>query len=284
MNAPDRNLIAGLHKGMPAADYFAVDALNASGLKQLRRSPAHYYGTALDPNRPPPADPTPAMINGTLVHCALFEPDELASRYIVRPDGIDGRTKEGKAELAALGADGREVVTVAAMAAAQRQAAAVRAMPDISALLADGYAEASAFWVDPETDVMCKCRPDWVAPAGDGVVIIDGKTCIDASADGFGRAIRNYGYHLQAAWYADGFTHATGLQVHGFVFAAVENAWPHAAAAYMLDDDVMDKSRAECRRLLRLYDKCRRANHWPGYPAGVQQINLPRWANLENEE
>lgn len=283
MNATDRLPLLGLHRDMPAADYHGTDALNASGLKHLRRSPAHYYGAMLDPHRPMP-EPTAAMRNGTLTHCALFEPDALASRYVVRPAGIDGRTKDGKAALAELAASGREVIDADAMAAAQRQADAVRRLPEVAALLADGYAEASAFWLDGETATLCKCRPDWVAPAGDGVVLIDGKTTQDASADGFGRAIWTWGYHLQAAWYADGFEAATGLRVHGFVFAAVESAWPHAAAAYMLGDDVMDRSRAECRRLLRLYAECRRTNTWPGYPAGVQQINLPKWAQLETTE
>lgn len=267
---------------MPSADYHATDALGASGLKHLRRSPAHYYGAMLDPERPQ-SDPSAAMRNGTLVHCAIFEPAALLDRYVVRPAGIDGRTKEGKAAIAELAASGREVIDADAMASAMRQARAVDALPEVAALLADGYAEASAFWVDSETGVLCKCRPDWVAPTGDGVILIDGKTAQDASSDGFGRAIWNYGYHLQAAWYSDGFERATGLRVHGFVFAAVESAWPHAAAAYMLSDEVLDKSRAENRRLLNLYAECRRTNTWPGYPAGVQEINLPKWANLEYE-
>jgi len=283
MNAPERLPLVGLHRDMPAADYHATDALGATGLKLLRRSPAHFYGAMIDPQRPRP-EPSAAMRNGTLVHCALFEPDALASRYAVRPAGIDGRTTAGKALLADLAASGREVVDTDAMGAALRQAAAVRQLPEVAALLADGYAEASAFWVDGETGTTCKCRPDWVAPAGDGVVLIDGKTAQDASPDGFGRAIWTWGYHLQAAWYADGFEAATGLRVHGFVFAAVESAWPHAAAAYMLGDDVIEKSRAENRRLLNLYAECRRTGIWPGYPAGVQQINLPAWAKVSSAE
>ena len=85
-----------------------------------------------------------------------------------------------------------------------------------------------------------------------------------------------------AAWYSDGYELATGQRVHGFVFAAVESAWPHAAAAYMLGDDVLDKARAENRRLLNRYAECKRTNIWPGYEAGIQHINLPRWAQMEN--
>lgn len=273
----------GVYADMPPEQYHGIHALSAGGLKRLRRSPAHFYGLQLDPNRPP-SEPTPAMQRGTLVHCALFEPERLAERYAVKPEGLDGRTKEGKAWKDANA--GRALVEASAMAQAQAMAAAVRALPDVAALFDDGaQAEVSAFWVDEATGELCKCRPDLVSPTGGGVILLDGKTCQDASADGFGRAIWNLDYHLQAAWYTDGYEKASGLHVHGFVFGAVEAEWPHVACAYMLGDDVLDAARRENRRLLDLYAECRRAGSWPGYQAsaGVQLINLPAWAQRELE-
>lgn len=268
----------GLVHDMPAEQYHAIQALSAGGLKRLAQTPAHFYGLQLDPNRPD-SEPTPAMRNGTLTHCALFEPEALAARYVAKPAGLDGRTKEGKAWLALIGTEGREIVDAAQLAAALAQAAAVRRLPDVAALLSDGRGEVSAFWIDDETGELSKCRPDWVSPAGDdGVILVDGKTCQDASPDGFSRAIWNFRYDLQAAHYSTGYEIASGKRVHGFVFAAVESAWPHAAAAYMLDDLVLDRARAECRRLTELYAECRRTNTWPGYPTAIQPIGLPRWA------
>lgn len=279
MNAPDA-ITLGLVRDLPAERYHAIPAMSAGGLKRMRQSPAHFYGLQLDPARPP-ATTTPAMAAGTLFHTALFEPEAIDDRYVLRPDGIDLRTKEGKAWAATCA--GRTIVTHAEWSAASTQAANVLALPDVAALMADGYGEASAFWLDDDTGELCKCRPDWTSPVGDGVILVDGKSCQDASADGFGRAIWNYGYHLQAAWYSDGFEAATGLQVHGFVFAAVESAWPHAAAAYMLGDDVLDRARRENRRLLNLYAECKRTGVWPGYGHGIQLINLPAWAQRQLE-
>lgn len=270
----------GLYPNLPAEQYHAVQAMSAGGLKRMQQSPAHFYGVQLDPNRPPPGEMTPALLNGQVTHCALFEPDQLDSRYVVKPPGHDGRTREGKAWLASVPASAL-IVDAAGLAAAKAQAAALRALPDIAALLSDGMPEASAFWIDEQTGELCKCRPDWVHPAGDGVILIDGKTTQDASADGFGRSIWSYCYHLAAAWYTDGYEAATGKRVHGYVFAAVESAWPHAAAAYMLGDDVLDKARAINRRLLNLYAECKRTGVWPGYQQSIQPINLPRWANVK---
>jgi hypothetical protein len=78
------------------------------------RTPYHYRNRAAK-------EPTPAMKAGTLAHCAILEPDALESRYIVQPSDIDGRTKEGKAWLAAVPA-GVEVITAEQMETAQRQA------------------------------------------------------------------------------------------------------------------------------------------------------------------
>lgn len=279
MNAPE-TLPLGLLKDMPAERYHATHAMSAGGLKRMRQSPAHFYGMQLDPERPEPGDPTPALKNGTLVHCAIFEPEALDGRYVIKPADMNFSSKDGKAWR---DAQTLEIVDAAQMTAAKAQAAALRRLPDIAALLADGYGESSAFWIDPTTGELCKCRPDWVSPAGDGVVLVDGKTCQDASPEGFGRAIWNFDYWLQAAWYIDGFEAATGLRVHGFVFAAVESAWPHAAAAYMLGDDVIDKARAENRRLLNLYAECKRTGTWPGYQSGIQIVNLPAWAQRQLE-
>ena len=269
--------VIGLHRSMPAETYHATMAMSAGGLKRMKRSPAHFYGLQLDPNRPQGGEPTPAMRAGTLAHMMLLEPSEIDSHYIVRPEWSDGRTKDGKAWLASV-SPGLVAVTEAEMATANAQAAAVLRLPEVASLLENGEAETSAFWIDEQTGELCKCRPDLRSPAGDGVILFDLKTCQDASPAGFSRAISHWDYHLQAAWYSDGYTLTTGKEVLGFVFGAVESSWPHAAAAYMLDDAALDKARIENRRLLDLYAECKRTDHWPGYQSAIQAISLPPWA------
>ena len=278
--------LVGLHKDMPAETYHGIQAMSAGGLKRMRRSPAHFFGMQLDPNRPPPGEPTPAMKAGTLMHTCIFEPDQVAARYIVAPEDVDYRTKAGKDWKAATQAahPGVEIIDTTQMAVAQAQARNIRALPEVASLLADGYGESSAFWIDEATGELCKCRPDWTSPAGDGVILVDGKSTVDASPDGFSRVIWNMDYALQAAWYVDGFQAATGLKVHGFVFAAAESAWPHAAAAYMLDDDVLDWARRKNRELLNRYAECKKSGQWPAYDTSIQLIAMPAWAMKEIAE
>ena len=75
------------------ADYHADPAISASQLKEIGRSPYHYWSRYLDPDRVAMV-PTAAMRLGSLTHCATLEPDELTKRYQLAPDR---RTKEGKA-------------------------------------------------------------------------------------------------------------------------------------------------------------------------------------------
>ena len=82
MSAPEQ-IPMGLVPDMPAEVYHAINAMSAGGLKRMKQSPAHYYGAHLDPQRPPPAAPTPAMLAGTLMHCALFEPEAIDAEYEV---------------------------------------------------------------------------------------------------------------------------------------------------------------------------------------------------------
>ncbi len=283
---------------MPAEVYHAIPAMSAGGLKRMRSSPAHFFGMQLDPNRPPPGDPSPAMKNGTLVHCCLFEPDKVEARYAVlpgdaprKPTPVQRAAKKPSPETLdaidwwdrfAQKHPGVEIIEQAQLSAARRQAANIRALPDLGALLEDGVGESSVFWLDAETGELCKCRPDWLSVAGeDGRIITDGKTAQDASPEGFARACWNMDYPLQAAWYSDGVAAALQRNVHGFVFAVAENSWPNPAAAYMLDDEVMAWARRENRRLLNLYAECKRTGVWPGYPQTVQPITMPAWAMKE---
>jgi hypothetical protein len=207
---------------MPAEQYHALSAIGHSGLVRIMRSPAHlrdYLSNA--------PEPTPAMQLGTAFHTALLEPDAFVQQFVVAPR-FDRRTKEGKAAAEAWDADnaGKTPLTADQMATIQLMSSSVRAHAGAARLLESGLAEMSGFWIDRETGIECKCRPDFLAMAGEMATgIVDVKTCCDASADGFSRAIANLGYDLQAALYQDGLKALTGRELP-FYFVAIEKEPP----------------------------------------------------------
>jgi hypothetical protein len=261
---------------MSNAAYHAADGLNNSTLSSLAKSPAHCYALHQAPGRPQRIA-TPAMMGGTLAHCAILEPHELAARYAVRPAVLDLRTKAGKEWVDCIPA-GVDVITEDQRDNAEKQRAAVFNVSELAELLDNGAPELSAFWTDPATGILCKCRPDWMSPAGDGsVILLDVKTTTDADPKAFAKTVLQYGYHRQAAWYSNGYERATGHQVLAFVFAVVTNSYPFLASACVLDEQFLALGADDCRELLDEYADCKQSGYWPAF-TGMNVVPAPAWA------
>jgi exodeoxyribonuclease VIII len=265
-------------RGMPAAEYHAHPAVSRSDLGLVHRCPALFKAKR---DGLLPESESPALAFGTLAHTAILELEELPKRYAT----FDGRrgTKAHKEALAS--AEGRELVKTADWEKAQAMAEAIRAHPAARELLAEGEAETSCFWKDPETGIACKCRLDWVTPGA----VVDVKTAACAAADEFSKACWRYAYHRQAAFYLDGAT-ACGLNMRRFVLLVVEKDPPHLCACYELDAMDIELGRQSCHRDLATLQACLDAetrgepNAWPGYGDNVQPLALPRWAYYEEQE
>ena len=246
------------------ADYHADPAVSASHLHAVAASPYHYWSRFLAPDRPPSVQ-TAAMKLGSLTHCAVLEPDQLASRYGIAPDR---RTNAGKAAVAEMEAAGIEAVTAPEMEQAMAMAASVRSHQAAAALLRDGKAEQSFWFDDIATGLRCKCRPDWYT----GSTIVDLKTTVDASPKGFAKSVAQWRYHVQQSHYL------AGTFAERFVFIAVEKSYPYAVGVYELDADAVQFGDYERRNNLQTIADCRAISEWPGYGNTIQPLSLPKWA------
>lgn len=246
------------------ADYHADPAVSASHLHAVAASPYHYWSRFINPDRPPSVQ-TAAMKLGSLTHCAVLEPGQLASRYGIAPDR---RTNAGKAAVAAMEAAGIEAVTAPEMEQAMAMAASVRSHQAAAALLRDGKAEQSFWFDDVATGLRCKCRPDWYT----GSTIVDLKTTVDASPKGFAKSVAQWRYHVQQSHYL------AGTFAERFVFIAVEKSYPYAVGVYELDADAVQFGDYERRNNLQTIADCRAISEWPGYGNTIQPLSLPKWA------
>lgn len=279
-----REFAPGIYHGVSNAEYHSVSGISKSGLDLVAKSPQHYFARYLDPNRPEAPAQTAAQLDGELAHCAILEPAYFADRFLVGPD-LNRNTKAWKEFADSAEAQGKTPIKSDQWATAWAQAASVGRIPDLAAALANGMPEVSAFWTDEETGVLCKCRPDFVQYCGAaGVILVDVKTCGNASPKEFARMIAQHRYHVQAAWYSDGYAIASGQQVLGFIFAAVEMAYPYAASAIMLDAESIDQGRLDYRRNLNTYAACKASGEWPGYGNEVHMERLPGWAFDQEED
>jgi hypothetical protein len=262
---------------MNNTDYHAHAAISKSHLDQVAKSPLHYWARYLDPNRVVP-EPTPAMAIGSAVHTHVLELDQWDARYVSAPDGIDRRTKAGKAEWEAFttAATGRTVLPKADADLVMRMAHSVFTHPAAAMLLAlPGKAETTHMWTDAATGLQCKCRPDWLTD--DGRLLVDLKTTEDASPRGFAKSIAQWRYHVQASWYLDGIEQATGTRPEQFLFLCVEKKAPYAVAVYAADAEMIAAGAQTAARDLDVLATCKAANAWPGYSDQIEPISLPPW-------
>ena len=154
-------------------------------------------------------------------------------------------------------------------------AAAVAAHPKAAALLTGGHPEVSIFWQDADTGIDCRCRPDYINPAG---IIVDLKSTADAGPAAFAKSCANFRYHVQDAFYSEGYYQAAGTWPRGFVFIAVEKTAPYAVACYTLDDVAKEKGRELYQQDLQTLQAAQAANEWPAYSDQIETLTLPAWA------
>lgn len=282
MNAPMRALAGRIVHGLSIEDYHAdTSAVSKSGLDLVRRSPAIYYAQYLDPKYErqrldASAEMKAGQLVGQLAHCAILEPHAFAERYAVGPTVHRG-TKAWKEFVEAN--PGRIAIQQEQADAAFAQAESVLSLPDVRDALAVGHAEVSAYWIDPQTGVQCRCRPDWVHPLNeDDVILLDVKTYSDASPAEFRRQIARKRYHVQDSFYSNGYAAASGKNVLAFIFVAVETEWPYAASAVMLDDIARERGEQLYREDLATYARCLESGVWPGYSNQIEIVSLPAWA------
>ena len=252
-------------------EYHASPAISKSGLDLIRKAPAIYRWRQSNPT-----EQTPAMSLGSLTHTVVLEPEVFAHSVIARPEGIDRRTSAGKADWAAfeIMAEGREIVTAEEMSKLCQIQQAVHNHPAAAKALAGSPTiEQSIFWdVD---GIACRCRPDAVTEKG---VIVDLKTTRDASPEGFAKSIQAYRYHVQAAFYSDGYRAAFGEAPRGFVFVAVETEPPYLVAVYVASEAMTQRGRIDYQTDLDTFRRCQESGIWPGYSEAPLTIDLPKWA------
>lgn len=258
---------------MPAASYFAAEGVSISTLKHIRPTPAHlkhYLETERE-------ESSAEQIIGTLVHQTLLEPERPWPQIAERTEDINLRTKEGKAWRAEQQSAGKIIMTSAELEELNRCVKACLRSPRVMELLGKGRAEVSIFesaHMDVGLDVAVKGRLDFVPD--DHPVLIDIKAVRDASPAAFGKAVVDYEWHRQAAWYLDLWNHEGVDHRDGFLWIALEKP-TGLLAFYVCPPDLEQKGREDNARDLALYAECKRTNTWPGYPEQVQTLTVPAW-------
>lgn len=271
---------ATLGCSIPEKEYRTAPAISRSELWRMKESPEKflYYR-----NNPPA--PTEALLFGQAFHKFILEPDGFYDEFDFVP-AVDRRTKEGKAvyEEWKIGAEGKTIIPCDMMITIGEMREKVMADSYVSRLL-DGVHERSFFWNDADTGEKCKCRTDSLYVGKNNLVIVDLKTCTDASYEAFSREVFKYGYDFQAAMYCEGVKTVTGVPT-SFVLVAVEKKPPYAINIFQIDEETINHGYDTYRTLLGTYHECVTTDNWWGYLGRTHTINsivLPAWLGGKEE-
>jgi hypothetical protein len=239
---------------------------------EFKRSPYHYWYKYLNPDYKSESA-TPPQILGNALHTYVLEPDEFEKRYFVIPD-FNKVTKEGKERWQKIKSelDKKETLSAHQYQILQAMTASLQKNKLAMQVIEKAEIEQSLYWVDSDTGILCKCRPDILRSS----LVADLKTAHDGSAWSFSKAIYEYGYHIQAAMLQEALKNLNQKIIKDFLFLIIEKTAPYVIAVYQLDQRALDKGHQEFKTLLARYQQCLEANDWPGYE--VQKISLPKYA------
>ncbi len=279
MKAPE----PGIFPGVSFDDYARWDAANHSILRHFSKTPAHVFNEITNQ-----AESTKFQDLGHLIHFAVLEPERFNGPKgpVVAPD-VDRRTKVGKAEWEDFKAahGDQQIITADQMAKLQGIQRNVLQHPTArEALYGYGASELSMVWDEQvgEYVVRSKGRLDRICEIGAAPTILDVKSCgRPASTDYCQRAVKEYGYHQQAAFYLRGVNKLVPPDpgvVRKFVWLFCETEEPYCVRLFEAEDAALELGERDLDKYLTAYAECKKSGSWPAWPDGIDTLGLPAWA------
>lgn len=267
---------------IPMAEYLAHPAESRSDLLRIvEHNPYYYRWHKLNKQE---NSSTAATVYGTALHEAVFEPDEFSGKWGAYDGTRNPRHKAYQEWLVDAGLKHENVLTVSEWDMLQQTVKRIRSLPGPSYLLEAGKAEQSVFWTDPDTELECKARFDFVDT--ERGLAVDLKTTADITPEAFAKSCASYGYAVQAVHYIDAMCALTGQPMvdweadtegPSFLFLAVSKELPIEVALYQIDRADMQKAARIRRTALRTIRECVDSGKWPGLPHQIQSLSLPKW-------
>lgn len=203
------NMHPGRYTDIPIEDYHRLDALGSTNVRAAMRSWAHFERSKQESK-----EYKHCWDFGNAVHLALLQPDIFKTNVVRASEGIRRgsnawkeleRNNPGKIILKPKSnpqtinkEPGYDDIQTIQFNMHERESR--RNNP----FLSNGEPEVTYIWIDPETGLKCKCRPDWIRRDG---IVIDLKTCPDGKAkdsDTYIKEVKQYGYHIQKGMYLEG--------------------------------------------------------------------------------
>jgi len=270
----------GVYTDLSSEDYHAdKESISRSALMDFDKSAYTYWAKHLNPDRPK-KDATDAMILGSAFHTLILEPNKFGNIYAVMPekkllrdvgreeyDLNESRINAIKQNLAK-----NTIISLTDYNNLIAMKERLKSKDNAMSLIEDAPIENSFFWRDEHSGLLLKARPDILHDN----MIVDLKTCSDASPRAFQAEMVKYGYHIQGAMIRDAVERLEGRRINKFINICVETKYPYNTAIYIIDEFALDEGHMKYKQLCVDLKNAKHDNVFSDY--GIQTISLPKWA------
>ena len=298
----DLETMIGLFRNVPEALYHKIKkAASQSRLKTLvDYSPGHALFEIDFPKKD-----TDATLSGRAFHSAVLEGESFEEIHHRLPEGYTLRSKNSKDRFADLEdeyGEGR-VLKAPLFDNSLRLRDAVHAHPTAGPLLKSSTIETELtglMEIPVSTGADTTSSPRRLIPVRakirvDGLDIpegrfIDLKSTIDAREWAFGKQLGQFGTHRQVPMYVEGLS-LLGVkpdEIPERVIIAVERdarGTPTftGVKCYRLANDAVELGSSQIGEAIVLWAECLRSGEWPGYPDGIEEIDIASYHYNEVE-
>jgi hypothetical protein len=253
---------------IPNEEYHASAGVSRSAITEFMISPLHYWDRYINPDKPK-FKKSKSFDIGTATHTYLLENKKFNESYVIMPTFSGKGMKAAQAEFKAQH-KGKEFISQKDFDNVMGIVRSVEKHATAKDLIIDAVYEKSIYWIDEDTGLLCKARPDiWHSS-----VIADIKTTECARENRFQYSISDYGYHIQAAMILDAVKKMALEEHMNFFFIAAETKRPYPVVSYPLNSQSIYQGKEEYKSALHKMKECFDKNEWPGYED--KEISLPR--------
>jgi PDDEXK-like domain of unknown function (DUF3799) len=276
----------GVYNDIPLEDYHGdicvEPSISSSSLRALysplpwvKASPAHYWcKSPYNPARTVDDDEEEkkAFILGRAAHHLLFGEAEFKKVFALRPLTINGEAWHGSKTICKLWLKKQTdlkltVLTPDHLKAVKGIARELAKDPLVRNGLLNGLIEHSWFWKH-RSGIWLKIRPD--ATPKDSLDFVDLKLSRSIMWPDMQRAIRDYGYYMQAGLTAMGVRAVLGQPLNSYTLVFAENTEPHCIEIVTLKENEIARGIEACENAITLFVKCMQEKRWPG-PRGDRE-------------
>ena len=246
---------------MPYAVYRAHPNLGSTDLKNILKTPAHFLAAREN------QETTRAKDMGRAIHSYMLERDTFFSFYAVEPEGLVHKGKNPwKKEWEQFKADNADKIIVDrdtwdAIKGIQRS---IRADRDARKIFETCRPEVSIIGENGT-----KARADLMSDD----LIVDLKSCEDASDEGFIWSIQKFQYYLQSSAYVDVAEESDGRR-REFLWIACEKLPPYGLQIVRATEEMQELGKMEYLAALEIHRRCSETGVWPGYKKGIRELSF----------